>query len=198
MSIRFTAFLPLLVAFPLAACSSTSSPAGPAADAGPDATQPPNDSGPQADGGVDAPFDVPPAFIDGSTPEGGTPATPGMVKCGGTSCSTSTQFCCAPTTDAGAAATCDNKSDTSACMGGARQECDDGQDCPAGQYCCVILDQGPFALSTCSNDCISASAAYQACRVNGECLTGTPCNVYSCGPAGTWELCASVTPAQCH
>ena len=78
-------------------------------------------------------------------------------------CSPQTHVCCAERNFAqGLELSCAG-SDPAACPTGTAIGCDDRTDCPSGQVCCGMLDQGGYTSVTCSASCNSA-AGLQAAR----------------------------------
>jgi hypothetical protein len=121
-------------------------------------------------------------------PEGGPPCDPGHVPCGGSSCPTSTSFCCQTLT--GLAGTCDQTGST--CTQGASLHCDEAADCDAG-VCCLspIGAAGATVTATCQATC--PSGTFQLCRSNRECLSGQPCIAQTCLGGSDEEACSIVT-----
>ena len=160
--------------------------APPAEDAGADAAATTDGNArPDANTGADAGKDA--AAIDGATPDGGTPPGPNKVPCGQIDC-TLPATCCLPTD--GGFGTC--------AIGGAcnglQRECDEAADCPQApekQVCCYEITPAGLS-SSCHADCAGGGGSrVQACRVLGECLTGT-CAVHACLDGGSVETCKPV------
>lgn len=134
---------------------------------------------------------------DAGLPPNGTPPDPGKVACGGSSCTLPQSCCVTSTLDGGATQTCGG-----GCNLGVQLECDEAKDCPpaplpdggtAPQVCCYERAGQAIVGSSCHRDCAGGGGnRTQACRTNGECLTGT-CAVRSCtGSIKSVETCNAI------
>jgi hypothetical protein len=119
-----------------------------------------------------------------------------MVACGSTTCTTSSNECCA-SPDGGGSCIADN----GACTGGVTLACDEAADCSGGAVCCQVLACGTNA-SSCKATC--GTGDFQPCRTDSECGLSTDagaakqCIVQTCsslctGEHETVEACAYPT-----
>jgi hypothetical protein len=150
---------------------------GPAAAAGDAGQPPPVDGGPgsASDGGL---------LDAGAAPDG--PAA-GRIACGGATCDTSAQFCCAGL-DGGAA--CQTSEQACVAVGGAPRRCEKTADCPAGNVCCYDFSSIP-ATTSCHSDCNGDNGVrVEACGSQRDCATGT-CATHACSSGGAIQACAA-------
>jgi hypothetical protein len=135
------------------------------------------------DAGGDASADV--------VPDAAIVSSPDAIACGPATCDPQSAFCCATPDGATTDLACQTSGGN--CPSGGVIHCDEAADCPAGNVCCWDTS-GPVVASDCHTDCTGGGGTrYQACKTNGECLTGTcaahACanglDVTSCAPVGT-------------
>jgi hypothetical protein len=172
-----------------------------------------DDATPPSDATVDG---APVAPVDGSSesaapeasaassciaPEGGAPCDPGLVSCGGASCTTVSEFCCV---GGGTGAT----PDICAAFNGAScpssalvVACDEAADCSNAVCCEEIVGLGVSGPTQCMTSC--PSGWFQVCRSDTECGGGgdggtNRCIVQTCTqPAGLLTPGSSVTVEAC-
>jgi hypothetical protein len=125
------------------------------------------------------------AAIDGAIPDGGVAPAPHKIACGAIECTLPATCCLQP--DGGG--TCGG-----GCGTGVQRECDEAADCPQAptrQVCCYEITPAGLTAS-CHGDCGGGGGnRVQACRVVGECLSGS-CAVHSCVDGGSVETCNPV------
>jgi hypothetical protein len=141
-----------------------------------------------------------------ANPLGGAPCDPGYVECDATRCSTTAgEFCCADQPSLGCYS--QGSSPTSATCD-APVYCNEAADCPSGTVCCghficpgAVPDCDLFAQQRCLADCDGGfgkgEVAWQACRGNDECPSGT-CVLQLCqsgsAPSAAVEACELIPP----
>ncbi len=133
-------------------------------------------------------------------PPGGPPCDPGVVSCGGTSCSTATSFCCVGGAEGGTADICSPFNGASCPNYATAVACDESSDC-SGSVCCEenvgIGVQGP---TQCMASC--PSGWFQVCKSDTECRgerdAGGQCVRQTCtDPGGLFGGGSSVTVEAC-
>jgi hypothetical protein len=123
-----------------------------------------------ADSGAtnDAALDAGDASPDGSSRF----ASPGVIACAGVTCAVPGNTCCH---DPDAGAGCQPEGDP--CLGPERV-CDETDDCPAGEACCLLAVQALAFATGCRAACDPGSP--RACAGASEC-GGAPCLEIVCG-----------------
>jgi hypothetical protein len=71
-------------------------------------------------------------------------------------------------------------------VSGRTMQCDEAQDCDAGQLCCAEFGTNGISSSCQSSGC--GSSDLQPCKTNAECDGGT-CAEYTCPAIGTVRSC---------
>jgi hypothetical protein len=105
-------------------------------------------------------------------PAGGSACDPGLVGCGGTSCTTSSQFCCVDgADDGGSGGTCLGYNNSSCPAGALTLGCDETGDCASGVCCEEVIALGVAGPTQCMTSC--PSGWFQICKSNTECGGGS-------------------------
>jgi hypothetical protein len=119
-------------------------------------------------------------------PEGGLPCDPGVVSCGGASCTTSSQFCCVGGAQGGAGDVCSPFNGASCPSSALAVACDEAADCSGALCCEQEVGLGVAGPTQCMASC--PSGWFQACKSHSECN--------SHGDAGGLNRCVLQTCTQ--
>jgi hypothetical protein len=137
------------------------------------------DATPVADGSTgDATLaDAAPSTDDGAAsmttcqaPDGGAACDPGLVSCGGSSCTTSNAYCCVGGGDGGSNV-CTAYNSASCPSGNLTVACDETADCATGVCCEEVVGLGVPGPTQCMSSC--PSNWFQICKSNTECGGGS-------------------------
>lgn len=144
-------------------------------DGGPSSSGGGNDASVGGDASLEGGSDATPGGEGGhvtstcQAPTGGAACNPGTVTCGSTTCSTSTDFCCASGGEAGAG-TCTAYNSSSCPSGALTLDCDETADCTAGVCCEQIISLGVPGPTKCMASC--STGWFQVCKSHTECGAG--------------------------
>jgi hypothetical protein len=147
-------------------------------------------SGGSADSGGSSGGPPPCTSVDG----GAQCSEPLMLPCGGSTCNTSTEYCCVEGADAGATRTC--VAPNGSCSSTAtRISCKEAADCAGGAVCCANFPAlGNQGTTSCLPSCTGMQNV-QICRTDEECGSTSDagdlkkCVLQTCGSL-TLQLCA--------
>jgi len=112
----------------------------------------------------------------GDTDSGGI-GDPGTFPCGGSTCDTADEQCCA-TRDADGTFTYACDSAGRSCSGASIFRCDGAEDCGSGEVCCAMFSSAAAPVAACAD---AASCPTPLCRGAGECAGAMCCSGASLG-----------------
>jgi hypothetical protein len=143
-------------------------------------------------------------------PEGGVASDPGVVPCGTSTCTTSTNYCCVSGGDGGTQS-CVAYNGGTCGTGSFKIGCNESADCMSGVCCQTILGIAMVGSTSCMPSCTygpTQTTYYQTCRTDAECgvnsdagaaaakcipQTCTAPNQFGGGPSIDIEACAYFT-----
>ncbi len=129
------------------------------------------------------------------------------MPCGGSSCSTATEYCCLGTSpDGGSAETCAAYNGGTCASGALHVGCNEAADCASGVCCQQIIGIGVQGSTSCAPSCTytgASSQSFQTCRSDSECGADSDagaakkCILQACGGGAGPGSAAPLTVEAC-